>query len=31
MGMQAQYELEHAQDAAAAALRQIKPRQQHVA
>ncbi|MBX9843462.1 MAG: HigA family addiction module antidote protein [Xanthobacteraceae bacterium] len=31
MGMQAQYELERAQDAAAAALKKIKPRQQAAA
>ena len=31
MGMQAQYELEHAHDTAAAALRKIKPRQRKVA
>ncbi len=31
MGMQAQYELEHAQDAAAAALKRIKPRQRDAA
>jgi addiction module HigA family antidote len=31
MGMQAQYELEHAEDAAAAALKRIKPRQRDAA
>ena len=31
MGMQAQYELERAQDAASAALRKIKPRRQEAA
>ena len=31
MGMQAQYELERAHDAAAAALRKIKPRQRNAA
>jgi addiction module HigA family antidote len=31
MGMQAQYELERAQDAAAAALRKIKPRERNAA
>jgi addiction module HigA family antidote len=31
MGMQAQYDLEQAQDAAAAALRKIKPRQKDAA
>jgi addiction module HigA family antidote len=31
MGMQAQYELERAQDAAAAALKRIKPRQRDAA
>jgi addiction module HigA family antidote len=31
MGMQAQYDLERAQDAAAAALRKIKPRQRDAA
>jgi addiction module HigA family antidote len=31
MGMQAQYELERAQDAAAAALRKIKPRERDAA
>ncbi|MBX9828151.1 MAG: HigA family addiction module antidote protein [Xanthobacteraceae bacterium] len=31
MGMQAQYELEQAQDAAAAALKKIKPRQRDAA
>jgi len=31
MGMQAQYDLERAEDAAAAALRKIKPRQNDAA
>jgi len=31
MGMQAQYDLEQAQDAAAAALRKIKPREKNAA
>ena len=31
MGMQAQYDLERAEDAAAAALQKIKPRQRHAA
>ena len=31
MGMQAQYDLERAEDAAAAALRRIKPREQDAA
>jgi len=31
MGMQAQFELERAQDGAAAALRKMKPRQRHAA